>query len=63
MVIFCAGAESAKYQEALLRAGGQSLQTFFAQRSIHEILKMKESIYVEEVRNDLPVRTDPRTQR
>lgn len=61
MIIFLAGAESAKHQEALLRAGGPSLQTFYAQRAIHEILKMKEQLDHEH-EADLPVRTNSRTQ-
>lgn len=60
MIIFLAGAESARYQEALLRGGAPSLQTFYAQRSIREILNMKEQL--DHGQDDLPVRPDPRAQ-
>lgn len=41
MIIFLAGAESSKYQQALLESGEPSLQTFYAQHSIHKLIRMK----------------------
>jgi hypothetical protein len=54
VIIFLAGAESSKYQEALLRGRAPSLQTFYAQRAIHEILNMKESMDSEERKPTCP---------